>query len=84
MKLPDGMDIEVLIGFLLFAIIFIIIIYYLVADIIYMYKQKNKVTPEMTEGKRIRKLIERDIKKDNPKKIKQNIDNNSKRKPILI
>ena len=49
-----------------------------------MYKQKNKVTPEMTEGKRIRKLIERDIKKDNPKKIKQNIDNNSKRKPILI
>jgi hypothetical protein len=80
MDLPDGIDIEVIIGYLIFAVVLIILIYYLIDDSIYIYKQKNKVSPLVVEGRRLRKLIERDIVKKQSKK-KQNI---YERKPMLI
>lgn len=80
MDLPDGMDIEVIIGYLIFAVILIILIYYLIDDSIYIYKQKNKVSPLVVEGRRLRNLILRDIFKKQPKK-KQNI---YERTPTLI
>jgi len=67
MTLPDGIDIEVIFGYLIFFVVLIVIIYYLIADSIYIYKQKNKVVPEVAEGKRIRNLIERDIIKNETK-----------------